>query len=128
MLIRRLPQPSLARKCLTYAIGPRLDPALDRLNVVCDNLRLAYRLYNEPHALEMVGVPVVADGRWALTHPLCSLCSYHSQAARAYQLRYVAEYKRRFDEAMTPEKKPTPGHDVPVSLTGLTYPALYRNK
>ena len=54
MLIRRLPQRSLARKAVTLLLGTRVDPAIETLNVVRDNMDLGRRIQRQPELLSQV--------------------------------------------------------------------------
>lgn len=54
MLIRRLPQPSLSRKCLTFIFGQKVVPVIETVNVVADNMRLGYNMQHNPAAFERV--------------------------------------------------------------------------
>lgn len=121
MLIRRLPQPSLGRKCLTFIFGHKIVPAIETVNVVADNMRYGYNMQHNPHVFDRVSQTSkqTCPSNNMSTH--CYSCIPH-QMHHLYQVRYLSEYQKALKQGLIPEKKPIPEFKVQLGMDGMVYP------
>ena len=120
MLIRRLPQPSLTRRCLVRVFGKRVDPLVETLNVAHDNYLLAKRLRNNPHLYDQVSTLSCFPSLLTSSRSLFATFASILQIVWQYRVRCISEYQRACEDALTPDPKPEIKHNVPVHVTGMT--------
>lgn len=121
MIIRRIPTPGLVHKSLTFCFGKRIVPVIQITECVWDNLRLGHNISRRPEILEHVSLVLVFT-----CDAMNDLLIFSSpQNALAYQMRFVSEYQRAFEESQKPERKETPLPNVPVKPPGMLLPAHY---